>query len=189
MLFNAMSDDPTPQPEPRALAPRKRVVAREVTDVEAANIEAASLAPEVIAPARPEQEYPADPVVVVDPTTLGGRRRRTSHQRIYRWTQACSIIAFLAGIVSGICTVAEDLHVARALAAPALAVGALATYLSGRTSLSQRWRGWAIASVVFAAVALGLTWLWPAVFGEDHPGDLRPKPAVKSAAPADARQP
>ena len=26
-------DDPTPEPEPRALAPRKRVVAREVTDV------------------------------------------------------------------------------------------------------------------------------------------------------------
>jgi hypothetical protein len=175
-------DDPTPEPEPRALAPRKRVVAREVTDVEAANIEAAALAHDVIAPGQKESYHHADPVVVVDPTTLGGRRRRTSHHRIYRWTQACSIIAGLAGVVSFICTIADDIHVARGLAAPAIAVGVLATYLSGRTSLSQRLRGWAIASAVFAAVALGLTWGWPAVFGEDH-ADVHPKPPVKSANP------
>jgi hypothetical protein len=178
-----MSDDPTPHPEPRALAPRKRVVAREVTaDVEAANIQAAALVPDVMAPGQGVRIDPADPVVVVDPTTLGGRRRRTSHQRVYRWTQACSIIAALAGVVSLICTVAEDPHVARGLAGAAFALGALATYLSGRTSLSQRWRGWAIASAVFAAVALGLTWGWPAVFGEDHP-ESHPKPPAKSANP------
>lgn len=177
-----MSDDPTPNPEPHALAPRKRVVAREVTDVEAANIEAAALSPDVITPGQREHAYPADPVVVVDPTTLGGRRRRTSHQRIYRWTQSCSIIAFLAGGISFLCTILDDLHVARGLAGPAVAIGLLATYLSGRTSLSRRWRGWAIASAVFAGVALGLTWGWPAVFGEDHP-EVHPKPAVKSANP------
>jgi hypothetical protein len=183
--------DPTPHPEHRTLTPRKRVVAREVTEIEAANREAAELAHDVITPAavRP-QGAPVDPVVVVDPTTLGGRRRRTSHQRVYRWTQSCSIIAGLAGIVSVICTVADDLHVARALAATALALGALATHLSGRTSLSERWRGWAIASVVFAGVALGLTWGWPALFGEDHPDVPRPRAPLKngSAAP-DVRQP
>ena len=40
----------------------------------------------------------------------GGRRRRTSHQRVYRWTQACSMIAFLAGGVSVVCTMADDVH-------------------------------------------------------------------------------
>src|SRR4051794_34753464 len=134
-----MSDDPTPHPESRALTPRKRVVAREVTEIEAANIEAASLVPPDVIPYRGTERFPPEDPVVVDPTTLGGRRRRTSHQRVYRWTQACSIIAFLAAGISVICTMADDIHVARGLAGPAVAIGAVATYLSGRNELARRW--------------------------------------------------
>lgn len=182
-----MSDDPTPHPESRALTPRKRVVAREVTEIEAANVESASLAPDVI-PYRGTERFPPEEPVVVDPTTLGGRRRRTSHQRVYRWTQACSLVAFLAAGISVICTL-DDIHLALALAAPALVAGAVATYLSGRNSLARRWRGWAIASAVFAAAAVALTWIGPALLGDDRP-DFHAKPPVKTASPSpDARQP
>lgn len=180
--------DPTPHPDPRAVAPRKRVVAREVTEIEAANREAARLAPDVIPTRAADHARPADPVVVIDPTTLGGRRRRSSHQRVYRWTQACALLAFLAGGISIVCTI-EDLHLARALAGPAIAVGTLATYLSGRNGLARRWRGWAIASTVFAAFTLALTWLVPAMMGDDRP-DFHAKPPAKPVNPApDARQP
>jgi len=172
------------------MTPRKRVVAREVTEVEAANIEAARLAPDVIPYRGAPPASPDDPLVV-DPTALGGRRRRTSHQRVYRWTQGCSIIAFLAAGISVICTMADDVHAAVGLAAPAVGVGLAAIHLSGRNSLARRWRGWAIASAVFAAVALALTWLGPAMMGEDRP-NAPPKPPAKTAPPSpapDVRQP
>jgi hypothetical protein len=182
--------DPTPYPEPRALTPRKRVVAREVTEVETSNRDSAALVPDLISPGAPAPVAPADPVVVVDPTTLGRRHRRSSHQRIYRWTQACSIIAGLAGIVALFCAIAEDLVLARWVAAPGVALGLLATYLSGRTSLSARWRGWAIASAVFGAVILIMTWVQPAIMGDDHT-DLRQRAPAKAPAnaPSDPRQP
>jgi hypothetical protein len=186
-----MSDEPTPHPESRALTPRKRVVAREVTEIEAANIESASLVPPDVIPYRGTERFPPEDPVVVDPTALGGRRRRTSHQRVYRWTQACSMIAFLAAGISVICTMADDVHVALSLAAPALVIGLAATYLSGRNSLARRWRGWAIASAVFAAVALTLTWLGPAIMGEDRP-NFPTKPPAKTVSPSpgpDVRQP
>src|SRR5687768_10272485 len=165
--------DPTPHPETRALVPRKRVIAREVTEaeIEAANRDAAGLLPELIAPGRTAEAPSADPAIVVDPTLLGYRHRRSSHQRVYRWTQACTLLACLAGVVGVICTLAEDIHVARGVTVPGLLAGGVAIVLSGRTSLSERWRGWAIASTVFAAATLALTWLQPAFFGEDHSGN------------------
>jgi hypothetical protein len=183
--------DPTPYPEPRALTHRKRVVAREVTEVEAANRDAAGLVPDVISPgARAAPHTPADPVVVVDPTTLGRRHRRSSHERVYRWTQGCTVIAGLAGVVGLVCAIADDLAVARGVAAPGIVLGLLATYLSGRNSLAGRWRGWAIASAVFSTVILVMTWVQPELFGEDHT-DLRQRLPAKTSsnAPPDARQP
>jgi hypothetical protein len=172
-----MSDPTQPQPEPRALAPRKRVVAREVTaEVEAANVHAANLTPDVIQPERHEADFPADPVVVVDPTTLGHRHRRSAHQKVYRWTQCCTILSALLGVVGIVCLLGEDVLVARCLAAPAVVLGIVATVLSGRTHLSERWRGWAIAAAVFAAAVLALTWIQPAVTGEEHAPDKAPAP-------------
>ena len=172
--------DPTPHPESRALAPRKRVVAREVTaaEVEAANRDAAELLPALVPPGPSDEAPPADPAVVVDPTLLGHRHRRTSHQRVYRWTQACTLIAGVGGVVGVICTLAEDILVARCVALPGLVVGIIAVVLSGRTSLAERGRGWASAAAVFAGAARALTWLQPALFGGDHSAgqpDLPPK--------------
>jgi hypothetical protein len=111
----------------------------------------------------------------VDPTVLGYRHRRSSHHRVYRWTQCCTLLAAALSVASIFCTLGEDLFVARWLAAPAVGLGVVATLLAGRTSLSARWRGWAIAALVFAATALALTWALPAMTGED-PNDLKPKP-------------
>jgi hypothetical protein len=147
---------------------RKRVIAREVDQVEAANRESATLPANIIinsAIATPAMEQQA--AVVVDPTTLGRRHRRSSHQRIYRWTQACSMLGALLAAVSVICTMADDILLSRWLAAPAVGLTVFSIALSGQTSLSARWRGWAIASAVFAAVALSLTWLQPMVMGDD----------------------
>jgi hypothetical protein len=183
--------DPTPYPEPRALTHRKRVIAREVTEVEAANRDAAGLVPDLISPDAPDApRHPADPVVVVDPTTLGRRHRRTSHERVYRWTLACSAIAGLAAVVGLVCAIAEDLAIARGVAIPGIAVGLMATYLSGRNSLAGRLRGWAIASAVFSTVILVMTWVQPALFGDDHV-DLRQRVPARPSnnAPSDIRQP
>jgi hypothetical protein len=185
-----MSDPDAHSSDSRALTPRKRVVARELTEVEAANRHAAELArADVIIPRAPDSPGPAEPVVVVDPTTLGRRHRRSSHQRIYRWTQSCSILAFLAGGVGIVCLLGEDITVARAVAGPGVALGIIATILAGRTSLSERWRGWAIAAAVFAAAVLLLTWIQPAIMSEEH-GDARPRtPAKSGPAAPDTRQP
>ena len=152
-----------PQPHPH----RKRVIAREVDQVEAANREAAVLPAEIIinSPVETHLDYQAP--VVVDPTTLGRRHRRSSHQRIYRWTQGCSMLGALLAAVSVICTMADDLLLSRWLAGPALGLTFFSIALSGQTSLSARWRGWAIASTVFAAVALSLTWLQPMIMHDD----------------------
>jgi hypothetical protein len=167
------------------------VVAREVTEIEVANRSAAELAHEVIIPASSSAWRDSSPAeaVVVDPTTLGNRHRRSSHHRVYRWTQACSLLAFVAGGVSVFCTMADDIAVARAVAGPGVVLGVVATILSGRTSLSERWRGWAIAGAVFAAAALLLTWVQPALTGEDH-GDHRKAPVTATPPPVPgARQP
>src|SRR3954471_7727445 len=147
---------------------RKRVIAREVDQVEAANREAAGLPADIItinSAAAAPLDYQAP--VVVDPTTLGRRHRRSSHQRVYRWTQGCSMLGALLAAVSVICTMADDLLLSRWLAAPALGLTFFSIALSGQTSLSARWRGWAIASTVFAAVALSLTWLQPMIMHDD----------------------
>ena len=156
---------PDPQPQSNPLTPhRKRVVAREVTteEVKLANRDAATLPPDLVIPSRVPTP-PNDPVTVVDPTTLGLRYRRQSHHKAYRFTQLASIASAGCSAVSIFCTLGEDLTVARALAGPALALGLLATILSGHNELAARWRGWAIAATVFAATALALTWIVPAL--------------------------
>jgi hypothetical protein len=182
--------DPTPYPEPRALAHRKRVVAREVSEVEAANRDAAGLAPDVISPgAHDASPAPAD-AVVVDPTTLGRRHRRSSHERVYRWTQALWMTGGLAGVVGLVCTIADDLEIARGVAAGGILLGCAAIYLSGRNSLAGRLRGWAIAAAVFSTVILVMTWVQPAMLGDDRP-DVHPRTPAKAPAnaPSDVRQP
>jgi hypothetical protein len=155
---------------------RKRVVSREVQQVEQANRQAAAMDPEAIIEATGTTPSPTDSTevpLVVDPTTLGRRHRRSSHHRIYRWTQACSMLGALLAAVSVICTLFDDILLSRWLAAPALALAFFSIALAGQTSLSARWRGWAIAATVFAAVALGLTWLGPTLTHDD-PTELSP---------------
>jgi len=116
---------------------------------------------------------------VVDPTLLGSRRRRSSHQRLYRWTQMLSFLcAGLAG-AAVICTMFDEPLVGRWLASGALLPGIGSWIVSGFSDLSRRWRGWAIASLVFAAVALGMTWVHETVVESDAP-DVAPVRAKKS---------
>jgi hypothetical protein len=152
---------------------RKRVIAREVQQITDANRDSAALTPEVITPEELSQAtfHVEDPPVVIDPSTLGGRHRRASHQRIYRWTQGCSMLGALLAAIGIVCTAFEDNLLGRWLSIPGLTLGAIAIVLSTLTSLSARWRGWAIAATVFAAVSLGLTWIQPELNRED-PADL-----------------
>lgn len=156
---------------------RKRVVAREVDQVEAANRDAAAMPPDIVIN-YDSSSTEADQATVVDPTTLGRRYRRSSHHRVYRWTQGCSMLGALLAAISVICTMADDILLSRWLAAPALGLTTFSIALAGQTSLSGRWRGWAIASTVFASVALSLTWIQPMVMRDD-PTELnipRPRP-------------
>jgi hypothetical protein len=164
---------------------RKRVIAREVDHVEAANRDAAAIPGDIIINYDPATAAPTpelDAPVVVDPTTLGRRHRRSSHQRVYRWTQGCSMLGALLAAVSVICTMADDILLSRWLAAPALGLTFFSIALAGQTSLSARWRGWAIASTVFAAVALSLTWIQPMITRED-PTELN-VPRTRPQTPA-----
>jgi hypothetical protein len=155
---------------------RKRVVAREI-QVADANRQSTALTPDVIA--SPSHAFTESAAVVVDPTTLGGRHRRSSHQRIYRWTQATSMLGALLAAISIVCTALDDHLLGRWLAAPAMGLAIVAILLSSLTNLSARLRGWAIAATVFSAVALSLTWIQPEISRED-PADLV---APKSAKP------
>ena len=92
------------------------------------------------------------------------------------------MLGALLAAVSVICTMADDILLSRWLAAPALSLTFCSIALSGQTSLSARWRGWAIASTVFAAVALSLTWIQPMITRED-PTELNiPRPRAQSPA-------
>ena len=157
---------------------RKRVVARELheREVETANREASALTPPILV--TPAQPAPITDPVVVDPTTLGQRQRRSGHHRVYRWTQFCTMLAALLAAGSIICSMVDEIHPARACAAPAIALGAVAIFCSRHNPLAARWRGWAIAATVFAAAALGFTWIEPAITRED-PADLTPKQRLK----------
>jgi hypothetical protein len=171
--------------ESQAHPNRKRVIAREVDQVEAANRDAAAMPADIIInydPAGAASSPARDQPVVVDPTTLGRRYRRSSHHRVYRWTQGCSMLGALLAAISVICTMADDILLSRWLAAPALGLTTFSIALAGQTSLSARWRGWAIASTVFAAVALGLTWIQPRVMRDD-PTELNiPRPRQQTPA-------
>jgi hypothetical protein len=178
-----MSD---PSPDLPALHQRKRVIAREVSEaeVEAANQQAAALAPVEFAPAivAPGEGLGLSPaaaeaVTVVDPTTLGRRYRRSSHNKLYRWTQACALSSAGLATASMFCTMGDEVGLGVAGAVPAIALGLTATVLSGRSSLSARWRGWAIATTVFAATALGLTWVQRALTADE------PAPRGRPVAP------
>lgn len=139
-------------PDLPATPGRKRVVAREV---EAENVESAELVPAIIEPIA----LPApiiDAPAVVDPTLLGGRRRRSGHQRVYRATQVCSILAILSALVAIVMTLGDEAGLGGALAGGGVVLGIAAIVLSGQNPLSQRWRGWAIASAVFCGAVLGL---------------------------------
>ncbi len=126
-----------------------------------------------IPPAISEVPLPPDPMPVMDPTIMGGRRRKASHQRLYRWTQYCSLMAAGLAAVSVICTRVDEPVIGRWVAAGGVGVGIVAWILSGRSSLSARWRGWAAAATVFAVAAMGLTWIHENVIGHD-PGDTPP---------------
>jgi hypothetical protein len=202
-----MSDPQHPPGDaaPQPIAPpngtrRKRVVAREVelagqengAAVESVETDAIVPAPRRLPgfesdavlsiPANPEpMEAHAerhDPTPVVDPTLLGRRQRRSGHHRIYRWTQLLTMTSALASAASVICTMVDEPLAGRIIAAAALLVGLIAVALSARTSLSMRWRGWAIAAAVFAASALALTWIHAIV--TDH--DAAPPPIKKTVS-------
>jgi hypothetical protein len=179
--------DPTTSPTP--FPPRRRVVAREVSaaDVEEANRRASLVTPAdlMVTPPVTEGEVetvraPAEPVIVVDPTTLGvERRRRRSHHRLYRWTQFCTLLSAGLSATAVICGMADEIGAARICAIAGLAIALVGTALSGRSSLSARWRGWAIAAVVFAAASLALTWILPAMTA-DGPADRGAPPRARA---------
>lgn len=133
-------------------------------------------APRSLGPVAPLPES----MPVVDPTLLGSRRRRSSHQRLYRWTQILSFLTAGLAAAAVICTMFDEPLVGRWLAGGALLPGISSWIVSGRSDLSRRWRGWAIASLVFAAVALGMTWVHETVVESESP-DLAPIRAKKSA--------
>jgi hypothetical protein len=173
---------------------RKRVVAREVEAAEAEEAEA-TVAQESLLPATipsggdvdfvlhvPESHPPhppPDPTPVVDPTILGYRQRRHGHHRVYRWTQLLTMFSALASAAGVICTMVDEPFVGRILAGSGLSLAVLALFLSTRTSLSSRWRGWAVAAVVFAVAALTLTWIHGMV--TEREGETAPPPAKKTA--------
>jgi hypothetical protein len=167
-----MSDLDRPSETPIVPA-RKRVVAREV---ESENVESASLPAEIISPppALPVEE-PVE-AAVVDPTALGGRRRRSSHHRVYRWTQVLTMLAALAGATSVICTMVDEPIIGRYIAFAALPISIFAIVLSTRNSLAQRWRGWAVAACVFVIAALCMTWIHERVVHEPEPARPARKP-------------
>jgi hypothetical protein len=191
-------DPPTPAEPPR----RKRVVAREIDPAEAddrqdpgppadAAIVPAPVRPPsfesdtvLVIPSAPDsspQDHRTagpDPLPVVDPTLLGQRHRRTRHHRVYRWTQMLTALCGLAAGVSIFCTMLGESLVGRILAGIATGFGMIAVLLSTRTSLSMRWRGWAVAATVFALVALAITWIHDAF--TDHEDDGAPPPPIKS---------
>jgi hypothetical protein len=155
---------------PGRLPSRKRVVAREV---EAANVESAGLTPEVITPPLPPPAL--EPPAVVDPTLLGGRHRRSSHLKVYRCTQALTMLSAGLAVAGMIWTLlADDISTGQMLSGTALLLGLVASVLSGLNSLAARWRGWAIASAVFAAAVLGLTAVHKMI-ANDSPGDRGPR--------------
>jgi hypothetical protein len=199
-----MSDPQHPPGDPHApaISPqsrRKRVVAREVETPELDEEDLDPPAPGILIPApRPIPSLESqtvlhipstppgdevaphrdlDPTPVIDPTLMGRRRRRQGHHRVYRWTQLSTITCVLAAAASVICTMVDEPFAGRIVAAAALLPGFLAVVLSARTSLSMRWRGWAIAAAVFAAAALTLTWIHTAVTDSDR--DAAPPP-IKS---------
>jgi hypothetical protein len=163
---------------------RKRVIAREVRQITDANRESAALTPEVITPEHVARAtfHVEDAPVVVDPSSLGGRHRRSSHQRIYRWTQACSMLGALLAAIGIVCTAFEDNLLGRWLAVPGLTLGVISIVLSTLTNLSARWRGWAIAATVFAAVSLGLTWFQPELGRDDPSEPFTPQPTHTAPA-------
>ena len=158
-----MSDLDTPS-NPGHLPARKRVVAREV---EAANRESAALTPEVFSP--PVPRLAEEPPAVVDPTQLGCRYRKPGHLKVYRCTQAFTMLCVALSVAGILWTLlAEDVLVGRILPGAAIGFGLIASILSGFNGLAARWRGWAIAATVFAAVVLGLTMLHEHL--DDPPG-------------------
>jgi len=135
----------------------------------------------------PEGEFRIEPLhdlpetmPVVDPTMLGSRRRRSSHQRLYRWTQALSFTCAGAAAAGVICTMFDEPLVGRWLAGGAIGPGIASWILSGGSDLSRRWRGWAIASLVFALVSFGMTWVHENVV-EPEPVDVAPVRPRKSS--------
>ena len=156
--------DPHPHTDPHFLNRRKRVVAREVNEdeVEVANRHAAALSPDDFL--MPPASVTVDGAMVVDPTTLGLRHRRSSHHKIYRWAQFCTMLSGLLSAVAFICAIVDEIAPARACAGPAVVLGIAAIVLAGHNSLSARLRGWAIASAVFAAAVLTLTWIQRSLF-------------------------
>lgn len=169
-------------PPQSAIVRRKRVIAREV---ELENGDAAALVPAQLepldvlpAPVRPDEDYDGDtpdidPTPVVDPTTLGRRSRRSSHHRLYRGTQIFTGLSFLTTIAAIIFTMTAeqsgDLMLPRILAAGGLVAAIVGSSLAGRSSLSARWRGWAVAAIVFAIAALVLTFLHVHLIADEIP--------------------
>ena len=124
------------------------------------------------------RELPGETLPVVDPTILGARRRRPEHHRLYRHTQYLTLFCAALSAAAVICTMFDEPLVGRWLAGGALVPGIAAWITSGKSDLSRRWRGWAIAATVFAAVALGLTWVHEQVVDVTPPGagsDVAPR--------------
>ena len=131
-----------------------------------------------VEPAPPAPEH--DPTPVLDPMLLGHRHRRHRHHHVYRWTQMLTMLCAAASTASVICTMVDEPLAGRIVAGAAGLVGVAAVFLSTRTSLSARWRGWAVAALVFALVALGLTWLHGLV--TEHEGENAPPPPRRTSA-------
>jgi len=145
----------------RWLVRRKKIVARELHGTEA-------LAGQQTSPTACIMEASTDPAAqglnesIMDPTVMGERRRKRSHNFTYRLT----IVAIAAGALSSMASIAylavEHVPHARIIATLALAVAVLSLRLTRLNRLSGRLMGYAVAGIIIASLALALCLAFPA---------------------------
>ena len=154
---------PLQQPESSRV---RRVASRELSSDEVEALEDVAQRPAV----------PAESIHVaggVDPADLGVRQRRRSHQRVYRATQIATALSIGLSLVAIVLFLfeadASDWLLGAAFAAGAVVLACAALWLSSRTPLSRRLRGYALAAACVSVLAVVVTLLDKHVTWGDPP--------------------
>lgn len=203
-------DDPPPTPPAPDGAPnagpnpsawfgrRKRVTAREVSsaapsdttphpaDIVAGEMQVAAaghLRPaDLIEPPAPPP--PVDPLVV-DPTTLGVRQRKSGHNFLYRLAKLLLLGTFIAGAMAIAGCFNGDQAPAFWVALGACGGAVIAALIVRSTRLAYRLRGYAVAAIVFAVISLIFTFIPMPVQSDDVPVPNSPNgPTTRRHLPA-----